>query len=162
MRASKPTAAAHAASATPGRFALWPMTRPSRPLPMFWAIVTSIRLSFTPRPTSPHFVRSPCRGQSRTEFMGTCLFRSPLAPRLQAFWETHYARSRGGLSNQKILIYLDRFLIGELKKGQTISRPVVERWNESMASLSPNTRINRLCVLRRFCRYLHYFDPETC
>jgi integrase len=94
--------------------------------------------------------------------MGTCLFRSPLAPRLQAFWETHYARSRGGLSNQKILIYLDRFLIGELKKGQTISRPVVERWNESMASLSPNTRINRLCVLRRFCRYLHYFDPKTC
>jgi len=82
--------------------------------------------------------------------MGTCLFRSPLAPRLQAFWETHYARSRGGLSNQKILIYLDRFLIGELKPGQTIGRPVVERWNESMASLSPNTRINRLCVLRRF------------
>jgi integrase/recombinase XerD len=94
--------------------------------------------------------------------MATCLFRSPLAPRLQAFWESHYARSRGGLSSHKILLYLDRFLIGELKPGQTISRPVVERWNESMASLSPNTRINRLCVLRRLCRYLHYFDPATC
>jgi hypothetical protein len=31
-----------------------------------------------------------------------------------------------------------------------------------MAHLSPNTRINRLCVLRRFSRYLSYFDPDTC
>ena len=94
--------------------------------------------------------------------MATCLFRSPLAPRLQAFWESHYARSRRGISSQKILLYLDRFLMGELQPGQTISRQVVERWNDSMAHLSPNTRINRLCVLRRFCRYLHYFDPDTC
>ena len=93
--------------------------------------------------------------------MATCLFRSPLAPRLQGFLETRYARSQSGLSSQKILLYLDRFLIGELKPGQTISRQVVERWNESMAHLSPNTRINRLCVLRRFCRYLSYFDPDT-
>jgi integrase len=94
--------------------------------------------------------------------MSTCLFRSPLAPRLQAFWETHYARSQSGLSSQKILLYLDRFLMGELKPGQTISPQVVERWNESMAHLNPNTRINRLSVLRRFCRYLSYFDPGTC
>ena len=94
--------------------------------------------------------------------MATCLFRSPLASRLQAFWETHYARSRSGISSQKVLLYLDRFLIGELKPGQTISRQVVERWNESMAHLSPNTRINRLCVLRRFCRYLSHFDADTC
>lgn len=93
--------------------------------------------------------------------MATCLFRSPLASRLQAFLETHYARSQRGLSSQKILIYLDHFLIGELKPGQTISRQIVERWNERMAHLSPNTRINRLSVLRRFCRYLSYFDPET-
>ena len=93
--------------------------------------------------------------------MATCLFRSPLASRLQAFWETHYARSRSGISSQKVLLYLDRFLIGELKPGQTISRQVVERWNESMAHLSPNTRINRLCVLRRFCRYLSHFDADT-
>ena len=94
--------------------------------------------------------------------MATCLFRSPLAPRLQAFWDTHYARSHSGPGSQKILRYLDRFLIGELKPGQTISRQVVEHWNESMTHLSPNTRINRLCVLRRFCRYLSYFYPDTC
>jgi integrase/recombinase XerD len=94
--------------------------------------------------------------------MGTCFFRSALAPRLQAFWETHYARCQRGLSSHKILLSLDRFLMSELTPGQSISRELVERWNESMAHLSPNTRINRLCVLRRFCRYLSYFDPDTC
>jgi integrase/recombinase XerD len=94
--------------------------------------------------------------------MATCFFRSALAPRLQAFWDTHYARGGRGVSTHKILLDLDRFLMDELKPGQSISRELVERWNESMAHLSPNTRINKLCVLRRFCRYLSYFDPDTC
>jgi integrase len=94
--------------------------------------------------------------------MATCLFRSPLASRLQAFLEVRYARTRRGLGSQKILLYLDRFLMSELKRGQSITREIAERWMESMAHLSPNTRINRLCVLRQFCRYLSYFDPRTC
>jgi integrase len=52
--------------------------------------------------------------------------------------------------------------MSELKPGQPITREIVERWTESMAHLSPNTRINRLCVLRKFCQYLSYFDPRTC
>lgn len=94
--------------------------------------------------------------------MATCLFRSPLAARLQAFSEARYARRRGGFSSQKILLYLDRFLMSELKSGQPITREVVERWMESMGHVNPNTRINRLCVLRQFCRYLSFFDPRTC
>jgi integrase/recombinase XerD len=94
--------------------------------------------------------------------MATCLFRSPLASRLQAFLETRWSRSRGGLSNRKILIYLDRFLMSALKPGQPITCQIAQRWMDSMAHLSPNTRINRLCVLRQFCRYLSYFDPRTC
>ena len=66
------------------------------------------------------------------------------------------------MSSQKILFYLDRFLMGELKPGQALSREVVERFNESMAHLNPNTRINRLSVLRQFCLYLSHFDPRTC
>ena len=94
--------------------------------------------------------------------MSTCLFRSPLAPRLQAFLETHYRRAGRGLSSQKILLGLDRFLVEELKPGQTITGPLVDRWIASMSHLSPNTRINQLCVLRRFCRYLSHFDQRTC
>lgn len=94
--------------------------------------------------------------------MATCFFRSPLAPRLQAFLEARYSRSRGGTSNEKILLYLDSFLMSELKAGQPITREIIALWNESMVHLSPNTRINRLSVLRQFCRYLRYFDPRTC
>jgi hypothetical protein len=36
-----------------------------------------------------------------TELMATCSFRSALASRLQAFWESHYARGQRGLSSHK-------------------------------------------------------------
>ena len=95
--------------------------------------------------------------------MATCLFRSSLAPRLQAFLETRRAGNGDrGLSSQKILLGLDRFLMGEMKPGQTITREIAERWNQSMAHLQPSTRINRLSVLRQFCLYLSHFDPRTC
>jgi integrase len=95
--------------------------------------------------------------------MATCLFRSPLAPRLQAFVETRRAGNGvRGQSSEKILLYLDRFLMGEIKSGQPLTRQVVEHWNESMAHLNPNTRRNRLLVLRQFCLYLSHFDPRTC
>jgi integrase/recombinase XerD len=95
--------------------------------------------------------------------MATCLFRSPLAHRLQAFLETR----RTGNDNrdpgrQKILFYLDRFFLAEMKSGQPLTREVAERFNESMAHLSTGTRINRLSVLRQFCMYLSHFDPRTC
>ena len=57
------------------------------------------------------------------------------------------------MSSQKILRQLDRFLMGEMKTGQPLTREIAERWNESMAHLNPSTRINRLSVLRQFCLY---------
>jgi integrase/recombinase XerD len=89
--------------------------------------------------------------------MATCAFRSALAGRLQAFFET-----RPGKPTFKILRNLDHFLMGELKPGDTITREVAERWFNRMAHLSPGTRINRMCVLRQFCAYLSHFDPRTC
>jgi integrase len=66
------------------------------------------------------------------------------------------------VSSQKILLYLDRFFMGELKPGQSVSREIVERYIDSVKELSPGTRVNRIGVLRQFCRYLSYFDPRTC
>lgn len=94
--------------------------------------------------------------------MATCLFRSPLALRLQAFLNTRRIGNRRGVSSQKILLYLDRFLLGELAPGKPLGREIVERWNESMSHLNSSTRINRLSVLRQFCRYLSHFDARTC
>ena len=86
--------------------------------------------------------------------MATCLFRSPLAFRLQNFLETRRAAGRDDTNSQKILRYLDRFLMSELKPGEPINSELVERWLENMESLSPGTRINRVSLLRQFCLYL--------
>jgi integrase/recombinase XerD len=94
--------------------------------------------------------------------MATCTFRSPLASRLQAFWEMRCALGRNGVSDWKILTYLDRFLMGELKPGQPITSKIAERWFKSMEYLSVGTRINRISVLRQFCFYLSHFDQRTC
>jgi len=93
--------------------------------------------------------------------MSTCLFRSPLASRLQGFLEARRS-GRRDRSQEKILFYLDRFLLEEIKPGQPITRQVVERWVEGMMHLSPGTRRNRICVMRQFCIYLSHFDPRTC
>ena len=94
--------------------------------------------------------------------MATCLFRSPLAFRLQCFLEARKQAGQRVVASQKILLYLDRFLTGELQPGETITREVAERWIKSLGSLSSGTRINRISMLRQFCLYLAHFDPRTC
>lgn len=94
--------------------------------------------------------------------MSTALFRSPLAPRLQAFCEIRRALGRQAYSDYKILRYLDGYLLEVLRPGQPITREIVEGWITSMAHLSVGTRVNRLALLRQFCRYLSHFDARTC
>jgi integrase/recombinase XerD len=94
--------------------------------------------------------------------MATCLFRSPLAFRLQCFLETRKQAGRQSFSSQNLLIGLDRFLLTEIKPGETITREIVERRFKSLESLSIGSRINHISVLRQFCRYLAHFDPRTC
>lgn len=94
--------------------------------------------------------------------MSTALFRSPLAPRLQAFCAMRRALGKDAYADYKILRYLDRYLMEVLRPGQPITREIVEGWITSMAHLSVGTRVNRLAVLRQFCRYLSHFDPRTC
>lgn len=89
-------------------------------------------------------------------------FAVPWRFRLQAFLETRRAAGRDDAGSQKMLRYLDRFLMSELKPGQPITREIVERWFKSMEHLSPATRINRISILRQFCLYLSHFDPRTC
>lgn len=94
--------------------------------------------------------------------MTTCFFRSPLAFRLQSFVQMRSSLGRWVIREQKILRYLDCFLMDKLKPGQTITRDIAESWVKSMDHLSVGTRINRMSVLRQFCRYLSHFDSRTC
>ena len=81
--------------------------------------------------------------------MATCLFRSPLAFRLQAFLETRCATGREQTSSQKLLHYLDRFLMAELAPGEPLTGEIAERWFKSIEHLSAGTRINRTSILRQ-------------
>ena len=96
------------------------------------------------------------------EIMTPCIFRSPLAPRLQAFLEMRRALGRKAVSDQKILRYIDHFLVGILKPGQPITQEIVNQWVRSIEPLSVGTRINRVSIFRQFCRYLRHFDSRTC
>ncbi len=94
--------------------------------------------------------------------MATYTFRSHVASRLQEFLEMRMALGRKGESDFKILTYLDRFLVGELKPGRPITAEIADRWFKSMEYLSTGTRINRISILRQFCSYLSHFNPRTC
>ena len=93
--------------------------------------------------------------------MPTCSFRSPLAFRLQSFLENRRVGGQTRESYRKPLTYIDRFLIGELKPGETITDDLLNRWIKDMEHLSVGTRLNRISVMRQFCFYLSHFDPRT-
>jgi len=94
--------------------------------------------------------------------MGVCIFRSPLAFWLQSFLEMRTLVGRQKESYRKILTYLDRYLMSELKPGETITQKIAEGWIKDMEHLSIGTRSNRISVLRQFCVYLNHFDSRTC
>lgn len=65
--------------------------------------------------------------------MSTTLFRSPLAPRLEAFGAMRRALGRQAYSDYKILRYLDGYLLEVLRPGQPLTHEMVEGWITSMA-----------------------------
>ena len=69
--------------------------------------------------------------------MTTCLFRSPLASRLQSFFHIRCLCGRNRKSEAKVLTYIDRFLMSELKPGETITYDLLNRWIKEMGYLSP-------------------------
>ena len=71
--------------------------------------------------------------------MATCIFRSPLAFRLQCFLETRQRAGRRSISCQKILLYLDRFLVRELQPGET-KTVALEITPESLAFYDVNMK----------------------
>lgn len=91
----------------------------------------------------------------------TRLFRSPLAARMHSFLEIRRAVGRNAYTDEKILADLDRFLMGQLKPGEALTRKVAERWIDGFKHLSIGTRSNRISVLRQLCFYLSRFDKRT-
>jgi integrase len=81
---------------------------------------------------------------------------------MHSFLEIRRAVGRNGYTDEKILTDLDRFLMGQLKHGEALTRKVAERWIDGFKHLSVGTRNNRISVLRQLCFYLSRFDKRTC
>jgi integrase/recombinase XerD len=93
--------------------------------------------------------------------MTTNLFQSPLATKMQTFLDMRRALGRKAVADQKILRYIDRFLVSVLEPGEPITREIIHQWLKNIEPLSLGTRINRVSTFRQFCRYLSHFDRRT-
>lgn len=92
--------------------------------------------------------------------MQTPDFRSVLADRFSDFLSFRRAGGVDSPSQIQLLRHFDSFLYQERFQGPWPTREVVERYLATAQHLHPGTRVNRLSLLRQFCRYLRQLEPE--
>jgi site-specific recombinase XerD len=92
--------------------------------------------------------------------MSQPVLASPLADRFTDF--ITFRRSSGAdyCGRAKVLSYFDRFLSQQGFKGSYPTREILDGYWTSLNRLHPNTRANRLSVVRQFCLYLRQFEPQ--
>lgn len=86
------------------------------------------------------------------------IFASILSIRLSDFVASRRAGGSPYDSQATLLSYFDRFLCQENFNGQCPTRDLIQRYSVTMGHLHPNTRRNRISVLRQFCLYLRQFE----
>lgn len=92
--------------------------------------------------------------------MSQPVFASVLADRFMDF--VTFRRSGGAdyHGRAKVLSYFDRFLCQQGFDAPYPTRAIIDRYVTSLNRLRPNTRSNRLSVVRQFCSYLRQFEPQ--
>ncbi len=92
--------------------------------------------------------------------MSQIVFTSVLADRFIDF--VTFRRSGGAdyRARAKALSYFDRSLCQQGFDAPYPTREIIDRYWTSLNRLHPNTRSNRLSVVRQFCSYLRQFEPK--
>ncbi|MBI4484009.1 MAG: tyrosine-type recombinase/integrase [Acidobacteria bacterium] len=92
--------------------------------------------------------------------MSQPVFASLLADRFMDF--VTFRRSSGAdyRGRAQVLSYFDRFLSQQGFSGSYPTREILDCYLTSLNRLHPNTRANRLSVVRQFCSYLRQFEPQ--
>lgn len=92
--------------------------------------------------------------------MSQPVFASLLADRFMDF--VSFRRSGGAdyCGRAKVLSYFDRFLCQQGFDAPYPTREILDRYWTSLNRLHPNTRANRLSVVRQFCLFLRQFEPR--
>jgi integrase len=92
--------------------------------------------------------------------MKTSIFASVLADRFTEFVALRRAGGADYRGRAQVLSYFDRFLCQEHFQGCYPNRAILDRYVRSLNRLHPNTRINRLSVVRQFCAHLRQYQPH--
>ena len=91
--------------------------------------------------------------------MQTLALQSPIAKQIHRFINLRRLSGTDYRDQAKLLCYFDRFLVNENIKQPLITRQITDRYQQSLAHLSPRYRFNRFCVVKQLCEYIAQYDP---
>lgn len=92
--------------------------------------------------------------------MSQPVFASLLADRFMDFVSFRRCGGADYCGRAKVLSYFDRFLCQQGFNNSYPTREILDCYLTSLNRLHPNTRANRLSVVRQFCSYLRQFEPH--
>jgi integrase len=87
-------------------------------------------------------------------------FRSSVATDLMRYITLKQALGRRFESASRILLMLDRFLSKLGKPSPDLTAETFNQWCQTMESLSPNTKLGRMRLVRNFCLYRRRTAPR--
>jgi site-specific recombinase XerD len=88
-------------------------------------------------------------------------FHSCLALQIESFIRLRQLSGTDYQSQSLLLCYFDRFLSEEKVGEPRLTRPITDRYLQTLMHLAPRVMYNRFCVVRQLCRYLSRTDPLT-
>ncbi len=88
-------------------------------------------------------------------------FHGPRRPQMSDFVTFKRTEGFDYTSQARSLHYFDAFLYGQWHEQTELNRETVEAYVAHTAQLAPNTRYDRLSIVRVFSRYLHQLDPAS-
>jgi len=93
--------------------------------------------------------------------MSISRFSSCLAAQMDRFINLRRLSGTDYHSQTRLLEYFDRFLTQQGFNRPPITREISDSYQQSLTTLAPRTRSNRMCVIRQFCEYLAGSDPQS-
>ena len=93
--------------------------------------------------------------------MSAYQFSSCLAVQMERFVDLRRLSGTDYHSQTRLLGYFDRFLVQQDFSVSYLTREIIDCYQESLTTLAPRTRGNRISVLRQFCEYLSTKSPQS-
>lgn len=93
--------------------------------------------------------------------MSAYQFLSCLAVQMERFVDLRRLAGTDYHSQTRLLGYFDRFLVQQEFSVSCLTREIIDCYQESLTTLAPRSRSNRMSVLRQFCEYLSTKSPQS-